>query len=163
MPPFNLWSYGLTESQLKGYKFESWVVVQFCQLGFELLDWRSDKRVECFVPRSNQYPDLEFSLPGTVPGNYRRFAVECKWRQTFNDYTWKWIDSDQRLQYLIYSHNEKVPIYLAIGIGGEPDDPHMNYLIPFEAIESGSSITPKWANSYRWPLPSDLQTFIVAA
>jgi len=98
---------------------------------------RSDKGAEGFYPESNKYPDLllEYRPASTS------FAVECKWRSKW----WKkedgkesidWAGGDKKIEnYNNFSAKNSVPVFVAIGIGGTPDNPKELFIAPLKALK----------------------------
>lgn len=113
--------------QRKGYAFEKYVVKQFDRRVFTLLDWRSDKFHDGIYAKSTRDPDLvyEFRFRDAV----RKFSVECKYRsKAYNDSV-RLMDEKKFSVYEAYQTNI-APVYIALGLGGTPENPQKLYLIP---------------------------------
>src|SRR5690606_15172670 len=76
------------------------------------------------------HPDLEMIFGR---GKYR-FAVECKWRKKFNDGKITWASNYQICSYEDFENQERIPVFVAIGIGGEPDNPEKLFITPLRNI-----------------------------
>src|SRR5690606_35949460 len=82
--------------------------------------------------KSIRDPDLvyEFRFRGAV----RKFAVECKFRsRLFNDSV-TLMDEEKYNIYKAY-HENTAPVYIVLGLGGEPYNPEKLYLIPFANVK----------------------------
>ncbi len=119
----------------KGSAFEGWVVKKFDERYFDLKDWRGDKYVEGRFAESSEHPDLEIEFH--LRDVRARFAVECKWRKSFEQrdkpgITWaseRQIDNYQR-----FSKDRGMPVFVIIGIGGEPNAPAELYVVPLNGL-----------------------------
>lgn len=117
----------------KGDEFERCVLKCFSPTSHSLIEWRSDKHLPGWgAPRSNQWPDLVMEEVKTG----RRFAVECKYRSRTENGVVKWSYPKQRQGYCEYELREKIPVYVALGLGGSPDAPCNIYLIRLRRIAS---------------------------
>lgn len=134
----------------KGDAFENYVVSKFDRKFFRLKDMRSDKGSNGFYPESNKYPDLVLEYkPSTFS-----FAVECKWRADW----WKrgdgeesidWAGGDKKIQnYNEYAEKNNIPVFVVIGLGGEPDKPEKLFVAPLNALK------------YRYAKKSYLEKFL---
>lgn len=126
----------------KGEEFEHYIVSLFDRRHFSIKEMRSDKGADGRFPESNRYPDLllEYKHRGEC------FAVECKWRSRW----WsmkssaapyiEWtgageIKGKQKIDiYRQYGREKGVPVFVAIGIGGEPSSPEELYIAPLERM-----------------------------
>ncbi|NTS40791.1 hypothetical protein HRG84_07710 [Flavisolibacter sp. BT320] len=118
----------------KGDAFERYVVSRFCREYFELLEWRSDKYHEGVYATSSRLPDLEYQFK---TGYYNfRIASECKWWAAFSKGRIEWAKSYQLITYRQYESERGIPVFVIIGIGGEPDSPGAVYVVPLREIRS---------------------------
>ncbi len=121
----------------KGDAFENYVIGKFDRRFFRLKDMRSDKGSNGFYPESNKYPDLVLEYKPASSS----FAVECKWRSYWhikNDgkENINWAGGDKKLQnYNDYSMKNNIPVFVIIGIGGEPDNPDELFVVPLSALK----------------------------
>ncbi|MCK9611631.1 MAG: hypothetical protein PHR81_04500 [Bacteroidales bacterium] len=125
----------LDENKQKGDAFEKWVVKKFDRDYFQVEEWRSDKYVDGIYPVSNHFPDLEisFSLPGKDIN--KTFAVECKWRKNLYKGGINWAEEYQVKNYAEYAAMLKIPVFVILGVGGEPDKPESVYIIPLQKLQ----------------------------
>lgn len=123
-----------TQSEQKGVEFEKYIVQKFDRKHFTILQWRSDKFSNGYYAKSNNDPDLEFEFKGHE--KIKRFAVECKFRQ----YVYKGgitiAKNDQLIRYREYKDRSQVDVFIALGIGGSPNNPNEIFVLPLEIISS---------------------------
>jgi hypothetical protein len=122
-----------TESEHKGYLFEQYIVSLFNTDYFTLLEWRSDKSINGIYPLSCKFPDLEFYF--TTQYECLHFAVECKWRQHFDNEMADLGREDQLWSYKEFQKTTEIPVFIVLGIGGEPNWPNEIYTIPLREID----------------------------
>jgi hypothetical protein len=122
----------------KGHAFENYIVSLFNNHKFQLIHWRSDKRASNgMFPLSSSYPDLELVFRGSR--NFR-FAIECKWREKFNDGRMQWANSYQICMYEDYQNQNRIPVFIAIGIGGEPSNPGKLFITPLNNLSKYTEV-----------------------
>jgi len=121
-----------SEALRKGHAFEDFIVTLFNERNVVLLEWRSDKTASNGVyPASCSYPDLEFKNRGKLK---HRFAIECKWRNDWRDGGVYWAERYQIVNYLDYQNQNRIPVLVAIGIGGVPSNPDRLFITPLDHI-----------------------------
>jgi len=112
----------------KGHAFEDYIVNLFNEQNFQLLNWRSDKiATNGVIPQSNSFPDLEYVFMGN---KRHRFAVECKWRKRFIGGKIEWATHYQIQTYEKYEKENRIPVFIAIGVGGECSNPAKLFVTP---------------------------------
>jgi len=79
----------------------------------------------------NMEPDLKFRLHNSP------FAVECKWRKTFKRGNITWAQDYQVKNYKNYQKLKNEKVFVALGIGGEPNAPEKLYIIPLYRLTKG--------------------------
>ena len=122
----------------KGHAFENYIVTLFNVQKFQLLEWRSDKRASNGAfPLSSSNPDLEFAYLGR---RKHRFAVECKWREKFIDGKIRWASDYKICLYEDYQNQKRIPVFIAIGIGGRPDKPEKLFVTPLHNISNYTEV-----------------------
>lgn len=77
------------------------------------------------------YPDLEMIFQGKE--NYK-FAVECKYRSSFKGNKIEWAKKEQIIIYESFQRKFAIPVFVAIGIGGQPSDPEHLFVTPLDNI-----------------------------
>lgn len=113
----------------KGEAFEKWVVKRFSPDYFSIKDWRGDKYVEGRYAESSENPDLEIEF--RLRDVRASFAVECKWRRAFDQGEKpgiEWATERQIANYGRFAQDRRMPVFVVIGIGGEPDSPAEVYV-----------------------------------
>ncbi|MFL5540189.1 MAG: SH3 domain-containing protein [Longimicrobiaceae bacterium] len=119
-------------SERNGREFEHWAARRLGTVPFHLIDWRGDKYVDGVFAESTLAPDL---LVEYRDGPERtRYAVECKWRRRFWDDVLWWGEWKHLHRYQRYAADQKVPVYLLLGVGGSGEAPDEVYLVPLEAV-----------------------------
>ena len=128
----------------RGREFEIYIAKIFSREDnyFKILDMQTDnydKRSGLNV-ESNQDPDL--LIVYTYEGRREKFAVECKYRlhpitsEETNEEVIVWSYPAQIIRYSNYSRRRKIPVFIVIGLGGQPNKPYSEFCIPLE--EAGS-------------------------
>lgn len=115
-----------------GRAFEKFIIGLFNQRNFHLKSYNeARKRFDYSDNLSN--PDLEMELVFTGTKKYR-FAVECKWRKEFKEGKIEWANSFQICSYEEFQITRNMPVFIAIGIGGEPSNPEKLFVTPLDYI-----------------------------
>jgi len=120
---------GLSDKE-KGDLFEDYVI-QYVAKATKSMDLRgknADYHHKGVSGKENMEPDLKFSLNGID------FAIECKWRSRFINGKIDWAKGYQVNNYNKYQTEHKEPVFIAIGIGGEPDRPSSFYFLPLDRL-----------------------------
>ncbi|AEH06351.1 hypothetical protein [Methanothermococcus okinawensis] len=130
----------------KGEAFESYVLNQlFPEEYFEILDMTHN-----FETNSKRYvkkslkPD--FLLKDKKTGKI--FYVECKYRSKLYQDKFHWAKSnEQSNRYRTIEKEENIQTYIAMGLGGTPENPDNIYLMPLKEIKYNAlfpSILKNW-------------------
>ncbi|MCG6142802.1 restriction endonuclease [Leptospira mtsangambouensis] len=146
-----------------GHEFEQYVAELFTSQGnyFSIIEWTPDnsKKHKNFRVESNQNPDLVIQYNPTK----EKFAVECKFRSGLyknrtapNGAVLKWSYPEQIKRYKQFSIERKIPVFVVIGLGGEPDDPEYMFCIPLEEAKYPELFTSLLEKYER---PSDKEFF----
>ena len=113
------------ESKQKGNEFEDYIIQLLGKLNqIKFIGKVSDYHKNGVSATENKEPDLKFKYQNTP------FAVECKWRNSFVNGKINWAKDYQINNYLNYQNTKKEKVYVAIGIGGNPNAPEKLYLVP---------------------------------
>ena len=129
----------IQKNKEKGYLFERYVISLFegnnkpNKKYFEVADWTRDidEKTTGVRVKSNQNPDLTLCYNGK-----EYFAVECKYRKGFyrsqerDGAVLKWSYYDQMKRYQQFQKERNIPVFVVIGIGGEPNNPAKMYCLP---------------------------------
>ena len=123
-----------TEAQVKGRYFEGYILDRFNKKYFKLKTWRSDKSHNGRYAETNRDPDMifDFCMDNQEPVS---FAVECKWRKSFQQGAIRWATDEQIEIYNKFSKEHQVDVIVAIGLGGEPSSPETVYVLPLRALK----------------------------
>ena len=136
------------ENKAKGDAFEKFVVKSFPRKFFTLQEWRSDKYVDGIYAVSNHFPDLEVMFDDKSKGVKDVFAIECKWRKRFYHNEIEWAQDYQIKNYKEYADRVNIPVYVVIGMSGEPEAPDEIFIIPLSGINS-NTISKTELNKYK--------------
>ena len=118
----------------KGNDFEKYVVEKFSKKYFKLKEWAGDKYVNGTYAETTLHPDLVMEF--TLKGESRTFAVECKWRKSLYNGGIEFANADQLARYKKFEKQQNIPVYIAVGIGGEASGPKYLSIIPLSEIET---------------------------
>lgn len=136
MKTVDIWLDEEDENYDKGLTFEQYVFDLFDQNYYSIEEWTrdvSDKRNGRTV-ESDKNPDF---IVRYKPRR-ERFAVECKYRSRYvpskkidkNVIAWSYPEQIQRYQN--FSEKNGIPVFIVIGMMGNPDKPQYMYCIPLE-------------------------------
>ena len=121
----------------KGVAFEQWVADRFPKERFRIKHWRSDKMSPTGqYAESNKDPDLELDL--LLGRNSHPFAVECKWRADLDAGTMQIAKSYQVVNYRKFAERSKRPVFIVVGVGGEPSKPESLFVVPLQRAGNGT-------------------------
>ncbi|MFZ4583271.1 MAG: hypothetical protein ACOYM7_11540 [Paludibacter sp.] len=134
------------ENKAKGDAFEKFVVKNFSRKYFTLQEWRSDKYVDGIYAVSNHFPDLEVIFNFKEKGVNEAFAIECKWRGYYYKNEIKWAENYQINNYKEYAEKLNIPVFVVIGVGGEPKMPEELFIVPLQEMKSNTITKSELAN-----------------
>ncbi|NJD78738.1 MAG: hypothetical protein FIB08_16875 [Candidatus Methanoperedens sp.] len=113
----------------KGVEFEKYVVDLINKSTyFSIVDWTrdlSDKHSGVEV-ESDHGPDLIVRHKITND----KIAIECKFRSNLYGDKLAWTVPDKLEEYNHYSRENKIPMFVVIGLGGQPTSPGRMFCIP---------------------------------
>lgn len=125
---------GYLNNYEKGSAFEHFIITLFNEHSFHLKKWRKAGKLPDFdFPFDHADPDLEIELVFAGARKYR-FAVECKWRKEFIGDRISWATSEQIWRYEEFQNHARMPVFVAIGIGGDPHNPEKLFVTPLNNI-----------------------------
>ena len=140
--------------QQKGYLFEKFIVEKFDQNYFRLIEWRSDKFHDGKFAATSRLPDLEYHF--ITSRHDCKIAIECKWRADFtNNKKIEIARIDQLEKYWQYSIDNKIEVFIILGVGGKPEDPEDLYIIPLDNIPGPVVYKDKLKNFKRYNQKGD--------
>lgn len=134
------------ENKAKGDAFEKFVVKNFSRKYFTLQEWRSDKYVDGIYAVSNHFPDLEVIFNFKEKGVNEAFAIECKWRKNYYKNGIEWALNYQIKNYKEYAEKLNIPVFVVIGVGGEPEKPEELFIVPLQEMKSNTISKSELAN-----------------
>lgn len=134
------------ENKAKGDAFEKFVVKNFDRKYFTLQEWRSDKYVDGIYAVSNHFPDLEVIFDFKAKGVKEAFAIECKWRKNYFKNGIEWAQNYQIKNYKEYAKKLNIPVFVVIGVGGEPEKPEELFIVPLSKMKSNTITKSELAN-----------------
>jgi len=126
------------DSYEKGRLFEEYVIQLFNEDNFKVIKRRKSEKLEDrALLQDCANPDLEL-----IFGRYSKhhFAVECKWRKKFIKGKITWASDYQICSYQDFENQCRIPVFIAIGIGGEPSRPERLFVTPLRNIEMYSEV-----------------------
>jgi hypothetical protein len=117
-----------------GDDFEKYIAQKFDKKYFKIKEWAGDKYVKGVYAETTLQPDLLVNF--SYKKQTAEFSVECKWRSKYFKNGIEFATSDQFKRYQEYEKNRKLPVFIAIGVGGKGKNPEHFYIIPLKSIES---------------------------
>lgn len=122
----------------KGNLFEKFIIEHFNERSFKLWRYRESKLYNyASLSCDHGDPDLDYIFMGKKK---YRFAVECKWRKNFIDDKIEWAKDRQIARYERFQRFHQIPVFVAIGIGGEPSAPEKLFLTPLNDLISNTDV-----------------------
>ena len=121
----------MPEDVMKGREFEEFVLelLDVKNSKHILKEWRGDKTLGEISPENNSYPDFIVEEVETK----RSIAIECKWRQKLTSVTMmELFASDSLITYRQFAEESHLPVFIVLGIDGDPCEPNNIYIIPLE-------------------------------
>ena len=128
----------------KGDMFEQHVVDLFNKSHFNVVEWTTDMmRKHNRYVESDSNPDLTMRHKTTD----MVFSVECKFRSNLYKGALSWSNWKQLRRYKLYSSDNEIPLFVVIGLGGNPQYPDRMFCIPIDEIQY-SALYPKVFEKY---------------
>jgi hypothetical protein len=131
-----VWFWDFFTNYHKGLLFERFVQGKFPDAEWVIVNTTKDlhKKFKRFV-ESDANPDFVFRKRATS----EEVAVECKYRADYYEHKqwgegvrWK---KEQGERYAQYGKKNNVPVYIAIGVGGNPKSPQAVSYVPIDLIQ----------------------------
>jgi hypothetical protein len=130
------WSWDFFQNYHKGLQFERFVQKMFPPHEWVLVTYTKDlhKKLQRFV-ESDADPDFVFRKKTSN----KSIAIECKYRSSY----WRHSQLGDGIlwnknigeRYLKYSNQNSLPVYLVLGVGGNPKSPASVSFIPLEIVQ----------------------------
>lgn len=125
-----------TSSFKKGEDFEKFIEFNLFSINLFTLIHRTNNKnqnKERFA-ENTKLPDFKFRSEK----NLTEFYVEAKYRSRLNSNNQLDLMKESQFdRFNAIEYKEKTPIYLLVGLGGEPSDPNKIYLIPLKDFKQG--------------------------
>lgn len=121
------------QDKKKGNDFEKYVVQKFNKKYYKLKEWAGDKYVNGTYAETTQHPDLVMEMKSHAEAV--TFAVECKWRKGMFNGGIEFASPEQLKRYKKFEKQHNIPVFIAIGRGGEASNPKYLAIIPLSEIE----------------------------
>jgi hypothetical protein len=115
-----------------GRRFEEFIKNLFNQSHFEVVEYNeSKKHKDPWMAGHLSNPDLRMMF-----GTSRKyeFAVECKYRTRFIDDRLTWAKLRNIESYKEFARETRMPVFVAIGVGGKPENPEELFVTPLQSI-----------------------------
>lgn len=128
----------------KGHEFEIFVQSLFNQESGRFIPVKHDSKSALdYGTKAARatYPDLKFLF--STRNRKFKFAIECKWKQSFCKGLINWAQPYQIHNYLEFQKNWNIPVFVAIGIGGKPSDPELLFVTPLHIIGNHTHVYQK--------------------
>jgi hypothetical protein len=116
-----------------GNDFEKFIVQKFDKKYFIIKNWAGDKYVKGRYAETTPQPDLQMEF--NLNGERSLFAVECKWRKTEKN-GFDFATEAQLKRYKKFEVEMGMPVFVAIGMGGEGGDPERLFIVPLKKIDN---------------------------
>lgn len=115
-----------------GNDFEKYIVKKFNRKYYKIKEWAGDKYEEGRYAETTPQPDLLMEL--IRKGGGHLFAVECKWRKRFYQSGIEFATDEQLKRYKRFETQRNIPVFIAIGVGGEGNNPDQLFVVPLKQI-----------------------------
>ena len=124
----------IDQNKRNGDDFEKYIVKRFNNKYYRVKEWAGDKYVEGIYASTTPQPDLIIELKPSY--TTALFAVECKWRSKLNGNFLCIATTEQLKRYTNFGKKNNMPVFMAIGLGGEGSDPEEVFIMPIHKINT---------------------------
>ena len=146
VPTMNVAETTTVDEPDEGRRFEEFILNKFPKDTFNLVERRREKLLNGKATEVSRYPDLQLELKGQ--SEKFPFAVECKWRNDFWKGIIEWARDAQISSYQEFQTSRQMPVFIALGVGGTPDNPRHLFIIPLSHLYQ-SILTQNWLKKYK--------------
>jgi energy-converting hydrogenase Eha subunit C len=115
-----------------GDDFEKFIVKKFDKKYYKVKEWAGDKYIEGIYAETTLQPDLVMEL--NLEYSSATFAVECKWRSRVIGNGLNVATKEQLERYKAYGEEKNMPVFMAIGLGGEGAAPKHLFIVPIQKV-----------------------------
>lgn len=70
-----------------------------------------------------------------IKNKSQQFSVECKWRTDFYKQGIEFAKPDQFKRYQKFENDRKMPVFIAIGVGGSGKNPDKLFIVPLNKFD----------------------------
>jgi len=126
--------------------FEAYIASKFDKQYFTLTDWTGDKYVNGVYAQTTLNPDLKMKFK--LRDVEQDFAIECKYRADYYQNGVNWAKEKQFENYKNFQNRSKIPVFVAIGVGGKSNSPNDLFIISLNDIEH-TFLTYNFLSKYR--------------
>lgn len=146
---FGYWFY--QRRRVKGRTFEGYIESLFPKQEWAILESQAYRKLGRWVS-SYSNPDFLFLHRRTK----KKVAVECKFKLVLGSDQNRiiWADEEQIEKYYQFSEQKKVPVFVVIGVGGNPKKPRRMFLLPLRKIRYPDVAVEYLAKFERNPSPT---------
>lgn len=123
----------IDQNMKSGYDFEKFIVKKFNPEYFKIKNWAGDKFVDGRYAETTPQPDLLMEY--SKNGKKQIFAIECKWRKNKQNDGFEFAKEAQMERYRKFEKEKNIPVFVAIGMGGEGNNPEHLYIIPLKRLK----------------------------
>lgn len=116
-----------------GDDFEKFIVKKFPKKYFIVKEWAGDKYVDGIFAETTTNPDILLELQTKFDTAF--VSVECKWRREFKSGSVQFAYDAQLKRYQAYEKDKGIPVFIALGIGGKPDQPDQLFVLPVKDLD----------------------------
>jgi hypothetical protein len=124
----------INQDKKKGDDFEKFIVQKFSKKYYTIKEWAGDKYIKGVYAETTTQPDLTIELE--LGKRHQQFSVECKWRRDFYNDGVEFASENQLQNYRNFQKKKEIPVFIAIGVDGEPSAPKHLYVVPLDEIET---------------------------
>ena len=118
----------------QGDDFEKFIVQKFNKKQFHIKEWAGDKFINGVYAETTLQPDL--LIETEIKEGSTEFWVECKWRKGLINGGLEFATEKQFERYKNYEKERNIPVFIAIGIGGNGKSPEKLFMIPLRKLTS---------------------------
>ena len=117
----------------QGDDFEKFVIQKFDKKYFTVKEWAGDKYVNGTYAQTTPMPDLLMEMQ--LGNKTAQFWVECKWRKELFKGGIEFASPEQFDRYKKYQDEKNIPVFIAIGLGGNGESPERLYVLPLNQLK----------------------------
>ena len=122
----------IDQNKKSGDDFEKFIVQKFDKRYYKVKEWAGDKYIDGIYAETTLQPDLIMEL--NLEYSSATFAVECKWRRKLSNGGIEVATPEQLIRYKAFGEKQNMPVFMAIGLGGEGDSPEQLFIVPIQEI-----------------------------